>query len=196
MCIRDRLWISRSGYTGEDGFEISIPEASLTAFAEALMDYPEVLPIGLAARDSLRLEAGMPLYGHDLTEETTPVEAGLNWSIGKARRAGGERAGGFPGAETILNQLRGGAATRRVGLTPEGRAPIREGVAIFDSETGGAQIGTVCSGGFGPSVGGPVAMAYLPADLSEGSPVWAELRGKRLAARITALPFITPSYKR
>lgn len=190
------LWISRSGYTGEDGFEISIPEASLSDFAKALMDYPEVLPIGLAARDSLRLEAGMPLYGHDLTEETTPVEAGLTWSIGKARRSGGERAGGFPGADAVLGQVRDGASRRRMGLRPEGRAPIREGVAIFDAETGGTEIGTVCSGGFGPSVGGPVAMAYLPADLVEGSPVWAELRGKRLPARITALPFITPSYKR
>ncbi len=190
------LWVSRSGYTGEDGFEISIPEASLTAFVETLMDYPEVLPIGLAARDSLRLEAGMPLYGHDLTEETTPVEAGLAWSIGKARRAGGARAGGFPGADKVLGQVQDGAASRRVGLTPEGRAPIREGVTIFDAEIGGVQIGEVCSGGFGPSVGGPVAMAYLPAALSTGTLVWAEVRGKRMPVRVTALPFITPSYKR
>ncbi|MFV0301096.1 MAG: glycine cleavage system aminomethyltransferase GcvT [Paracoccus sp. (in: a-proteobacteria)] len=190
------LWISRSGYTGEDGFEISVPEASLPGFAQALLDYPEVLPIGLAARDSLRLEAGMPLYGHDLTEETTPVEAGLSWSIGKARRAGGARAGGFPGAGPVLAQLGEGADMRRVGLRPEGRAPIREGVAIHMSETGGATIGTVCSGGFGPSAGGPVAMAYLPAALSDGSRVWAELRGKLVPVRVTALPFITPSYKR
>lgn len=190
------LWVSRSGYTGEDGYEISVPEGVLAEFAEALLDQPEVMPIGLAARDSLRLEAGMPLYGHDLTEETTLVEAGMIWAIGKARRAGGARAGGFPGADRVLAQIADGAETRRVGLRPEGRAPIREGVAIFDAETGGAQIGTVCSGGFAPSVGGPVAMAYLPATLSDGDTVWAELRGKRLPARIAPLPFVSPSYKR
>ncbi|AUH33295.1 glycine cleavage system aminomethyltransferase GcvT [Paracoccus tegillarcae] len=191
------LWVSRSGYTGEDGFEISVPQDKLAGFAQALLDQPEVMPIGLAARDSLRLEAGMPLYGHDLTEETTLVEAALTWSIGKARRQGGAREGGFPGAAHVLDQIaQGSIATRRVGLRPEGRAPIREGVAIFDAETGGTQIGTVCSGGFGPSVGGPVAMAYLPADLSSDAQVWAELRGKRMPVRLAAMPFISPSYKR
>lgn len=191
------LWISRSGYTGEDGYEISVPGDRLADFAQALLDQDEVKPIGLAARDSLRLEAGMPLYGHDLTEDTTPVEAGMIWAIGKARRKGGAREGGFPGAERVLAQIaEGSAETRRVGLRPEGRAPIREGVAIFDAETGGSEIGAVCSGGFAPSVGGPVAMAYLPAGLSEGDTVWAELRGKRQVTRIAALPFVTSSYKR
>ncbi|TRW98731.1 glycine cleavage system aminomethyltransferase GcvT [Paracoccus sp. M683] len=191
------LWVSRSGYTGEDGFEISVPQTHLRSFADALLDQPEVMSIGLAARDSLRLEAGMPLYGHDLTEETTPAEAALSWAIGKARRRGGAREGGFPGADRVLGQLADGSATiRRVGLRPEGRAPIREGVALFEAEAGGAQIGTVCSGGFGPTVGGPVAMAYLPAELAEGGLVWADLRGRRVPVRISALPFVTPSYKR
>ena len=138
----------------------------------------------------------MPLYGHDMDAGVTPGAAALGWSIPKIRRAGGEREGGFPGADVILPELANGAAKVRVGLRPEGRAPIREGVAIFEAETGGAQIGTVCSGGFGPSVGGPEAMAYLPASLSDGDTVWAELRGKRLPARIAPLPFISPSYKR
>ncbi len=190
------LWVSRSGYTGEDGFEISIPEAQVVAFAEALLVQPEVAPIGLGARDSLRLEAGMPLYGHDMDASTHPGEAGLGWSIPKARRMGGVRAGGFPGAEVILPELAEGSARSRLGLRPEGRAPIREGVAIFDAPEGGAELGTVCSGGFGPSVGGPVAMAILPAGLAPGATVWAELRGKRLPVTITPLPFHQPSYRR
>ncbi|MFN3276333.1 MAG: glycine cleavage system aminomethyltransferase GcvT [Paracoccus sp. (in: a-proteobacteria)] len=189
------LWISRSGYTGEDGFEISVPSAALEGFARALLDQPEVAPIGLGARDSLRLEAGMPLYGHDMDGGVTPAQAGLGWSIPKVRRAGGARAGGFPGAEVILAGL-GAPDLRRRGLRPEGRAPIREGVALFAAPEGGAVIGTVSSGGFGPSVGGPVAMARLPAELPEGATIWAELRGRRLAVTICALPFVTPSYKR
>ncbi|MCV2447153.1 glycine cleavage system aminomethyltransferase GcvT [Paracoccus sp. DMF] len=191
-----RLWISRSGYTGEDGFEISVPLGQVEALARALLDQPEVAPIGLGARDSLRLEAGMPLYGHDMDAETTPGAAGLGWSIPKLRRAGGARAGGFPGAEPVLAELAAGPARVRQGLRPEGRAPIREGVAIFDAAEGGAQIGTVCSGGFGPSVGAPIAMAILPAALAPGDTVWAELRGKRLPATITPLPFHQPGYKR
>ena len=189
------LWISRSGYTGEDGFEISVPEARLEEFARALLAHPEVAPIGLGARDSLRLEAGMPLYGHDMDGEVTPAQAALGWSIPKTRRAGGARAGGFPGAEVILPELGQPAMTRR-GLRPEGRAPIREGVAIFAASEGGAPLGQVTSGGFGPSVGGPVAMARLPVDLVEGAPVWAELRGKRIPVTLSALPFVSPSYKR
>lgn len=138
----------------------------------------------------------MPLYGHDMNTDTTPAEAALGWSIQKVRRQGGAREGGFPGAETVLRELAEGAARSRRGLRPEGRAPIREGVQIHDAAEGGTLLGTVCSGGFGPSVGGPVAMAILPAGLADGDTVWAELRGKRLPVTVTALPFHQPSYKR
>jgi len=190
------LWVSRSGYTGEDGFEISVPADRAVALAEALLAEPEVAPIGLGARDSLRLEAGMPLYGHDMDGATLPGEAGLGWSIPKARRMGGARAGGFPGADAVLAELAAGPLCRRIGLRPEGRAPIREGVEIFDAAEGGALLGKVCSGGFGPSVGGPVAMAILPSGLVPGATVWAELRGKRIPVTITPLPFHQPSYRR
>ena len=190
------LWISRSGYTGEDGFEISVPHAQVHALAKALLADPEVALIGLGARDSLRLEAGMPLYGHEMDANTTPAQAALGWSIPRVRRKGGAREGGFPGADVILPQLEAGAAQTRRGLRPEGRAPIREGVAIFATDNGGAAIGRVTSGGFGPSVGAPVAMAELPADLPEGTVVFAELRGKRLPVTIVSLPFHTPEYKR
>ncbi len=190
------LWISRSGYTGEDGFEISVPHAQAHAFAEALLADEAVAPIGLGARDSLRLEAGMPLYGHEMTTETSPARAGLGWSIPKARRNGGARAGGFPGAAAILAELEAGASQARYGIRPEGRAPIREGVEIFASDAGGAAIGRVTSGGFGPSAGGPIAMADLPAGLETGAQLWAELRGKRMPVTITALPFHIPAYKR
>lgn len=189
------LWISRSGYTGEDGFEISVPEARLEDVARRLLDQPEVAPIGLGARDSLRLEAGMPLYGHDMDAGVTPAQAALGWSIPKVRRTGGARAGGFPGEDVILPEL-GAAGTVRRGLRPEGRAPIREGVAVFAADTGGEALGVVSSGGFGPSVGGPVAMARIPSDIPEGATLWAELRGKRLPVTVCALPFVTPSYKR
>lgn len=190
------LWISRSGYTGEDGFEISVPNAVLREFAEALLENPDVAPIGLGARDSLRLEAGMPLYGHDMDIDVTPARAALGWSIPKLRRNGGARAGGFPGAEIILDELANGPTLTRRGLRPEGRAPIREGVEIFADEEGGQALGKVCSGTFGPSVGGPVAMALLDASLPDGTRLWAELRGKRLPVILSELPFITPSYKR
>lgn len=191
-----RLWISRSGYTGEDGFEISIPDHRAVDFAEALLADEEVAPIGLGARDSLRLEAGMPLYGHDMTIDTTPGAAGLGWSIPKVRRTGGPRAGGFPGAERILAELADGAPATRRGLRPEGRAPIREGVPLYDAAEGGSRIGTVASGGFGPTVGGPIATAILPAALPEGATVWAEQRGRRNPVAIVPLPFVKPSYKR
>ena len=190
------LWLSRSGYTGEDGFEISVPNDCLAAFAQALLDHDEVAPIGLGARDSLRLEAGMPLYGHDMTGDVTPAAAGLGWAISKARRADGAREGGFPGAATVLAELADGVSHTRRGLRPEGRAPIREGVQIFAEAEGGAPIGDVSSGSFGPSVGGPIAMARIPVDLADGATVFAELRGKRMPVTVTALPFITPSYKR
>ena len=138
----------------------------------------------------------MPLYGHDMDITTRPAEAALGWSIPKARRQGGARAGGFPGAGIILAELAAGSARSRKGLRPEGRAPIREGVEIFDAAEGGALLGKVCSGGFGPSVGGPIAMAILPADLAEGATVWAELRGKRVVVTLSPIPFHKPSYKR
>jgi len=190
------LWVSRSGYTGEDGFEISVPDSAAIAFAQTLLAMPQVAPIGLGARDSLRLEAGLCLYGHDIDTTTTPVEANLTWAIQKARRSGGVRAGGFPGAERILHELVQGPKRRRVGLAPEGRAPMREGVEIYALAEGGAAIGAICSGGYGPSVNAPLAMAYLPADLTEGQTVYGDLRGRRMAARIVSLPFHPTTYKR
>jgi len=190
------LWISRSGYTGEDGFEISVPDGFAEALAERLLEMPEVAPIGLGARDSLRLEAGLCLYGHDIDEGTSPVEASLGWAIQKIRRAGGARAGGFPGAERILAELADGTPRKRRGLRPEGRAPMREGVEIYATEDGGAPIGRVTSGGFGPSIEAPMAMAYLPADLPEGSTVYGDVRGKRLPARIVPMPFRPATFKR
>ncbi|WP_290690685.1 MULTISPECIES: glycine cleavage system aminomethyltransferase GcvT [unclassified Haematobacter] len=191
------LWISRSGYTGEDGFEISVPEAKAVALAEALLAMEEVLPIGLGARDSLRLEAGLCLYGHDIDTTTTPVEGALEWAMQKVRRTGGARAGGFPGAPRILGELETGAARRRVGLLPEGRAPMREGTALYAAETGGDPVGEVTSGGFGPSIARPMSMGYLPMELSaSGTTVWGEVRGRRLAATVTDMPFRPATYKR
>ncbi len=190
------LWISRSGYTGEDGYEISVPKAVAVDFARALMARPGVAPVGLGARDSLRLEAGMCLYGHDIDEGTSPVEGNLTWAIQKARRAGGARQGGFPGAVRILRELAEGPARRRVGLRPEGRAPMREGTLLFAAADGGDAIGHITSGGFGPSIEGPMAMGYLPASLFEGMIVYGEVRGKRLPAVIAPMPFHPTSYKR
>jgi aminomethyltransferase len=190
-------FVSRSGYTGEDGFEISVPAAHAEALASALLDNDDVLPIGLGARDSLRVEAGLCLYGHDIDITTTPVEAGLAWSIQRSRRHGGVRAGGFFGADTILSQMEGGAPRKRVGLRPEGRAPVREGAPLFADETSREQIGRVTSGGFAPSLNAPVAMGYLPAALAgDGGLVFAELRGQRLRLRVTAMPFVPNTYKR
>lgn len=190
-------WVSRSGYTGEDGFEISVPEDHAEPLARALLGHPDVAPIGLGARDSLRLEGGLCLYGHDIDATTTPAEAGLTWAIPKVRRTGGARAGGFAGADVILPQIAEGAPRKRVGLQPEGRAPMREGVTLFASEDATAPAGTITSGGFGPTVGGPVAMGYLPADLaSAGTTVYGELRGKRLPLTVTPLPFTPANFKR
>jgi aminomethyltransferase len=189
--------VSRSGYTGEDGFEISVPAAAATALAEQLLAIDGVLPAGLGARDSLRLEAGLCLYGHDIDLTTSPVEAALVWSIQTVRRAGGARSGGFPGAARILAELDGGASRRRVGLLPEGRAPVREGAALFADATGGAAIGRVTSGGFGPSLQRPLAMGYVPTSLAaEGSRLFAEVRGERLPLRVAAMPFVPPTYQR
>lgn len=190
-------FVSRSGYTGEDGFEISVPAEQAEALAKALLADGDVLPIGLGARDSLRLEAGLCLYGHDIDTTTTPVEGALEWSIQKSRRHGGPRAGGFPGAEKILLQLEKGAPRRRVGLKPEGRAPVREGAPLFADAASSEQIGAVTSGGFGPSINAPVAMGYLPSSqATPGGLVFAELRGQRLPLRTSPMPFVPNTYKR
>ncbi len=190
-------FVSRSGYTGEDGFEISVPAEHAEQLAERLLADGEVLPIGLGARDSLRLEAGLCLYGHDIDTSTTPVEAALEWSIQKSRRNGGARAGGFFGAEKILAQLQDGAPRRRVGLKPDGRAPVRDGAALFADPASSEPIGKVTSGGFGPSLNAPVAMGYLPKSLSAtGTQVFAEVRGQRLPLTVAATPFVPNTYKR
>jgi aminomethyltransferase len=190
-------FVSRSGYTGEDGFEISVPADNAEALATTLLASGEVLPIGLGARDSLRLEAGLCLYGHDIDTTTTPAEGALEWSIQKSRRNGGARAGGFAGAEKILGQLENGATRRRVGLRPEGRAPVREGAPLFASETSSEPIGAVTSGGFGPTLNAPVAMGYLPSSLAvSGTLAFAEVRGQRLRLRVSPMPFVPNTYKR
>lgn len=190
-------FVSRSGYTGEDGFEISVPANDAERLATALLADPAVLPIGLGARDSLRLEAGLCLYGHDIDTTTTPVEGALEWSVQKSRRTGGARAGGFPGADVILKHFDTGASRRRIGLRAEGRAPVREGAALYASETSPDTIGTVTSGGFGPTLNAPVAMGYLPVSLStEGTIVFADVRGQRLPLRVSAMPFVPNGYKR
>ncbi|OAN86164.1 glycine cleavage system aminomethyltransferase GcvT [Sulfitobacter geojensis] len=191
------VWASRSGYTGEDGFEISVADGDAVALAEALLAQGAVEAIGLGARDSLRLEAGLCLYGNDIDAGTTPVEGALNWAIQKVRRSEGTREGGFPGAQVILDQLSAGAARKRVGLRPEGRAPMREGVAVFDAAEGGQEVGVVTSGGFGPSVGGPVAMGTVKTAASDvGTALWGEVRGKRLPLTVAKLPFVAANFKR
>ncbi|ANW01333.1 glycine cleavage system aminomethyltransferase GcvT [Bradyrhizobium icense] len=190
-------FVSRSGYTGEDGFEISVPAEQAEALVSLLLDNPDVLPIGLGARDSLRLEAGLCLYGHDLDTTTTPVEGALEWSVQKSRRSGGARAGGFPGAEKILSQFEKGASRRRVGLRAQGRAPVREGAVLFADSASSEPVGNVTSGGFGPSLNAPVAMGYLPTALAaNGAQVFAEVRGQRLPLQVAAMPFVPNTYKR
>ena len=189
--------VSRSGYTGEDGFEISIAAAAAEALCDVLLQDNTVRPAGLGARDSLRLEAGLCLYGSDLDTSTTPVEAALEWAIGKPRRTGGARAGGFPGAEVVLRQIDHGAARRRVGLRPQGRAPVRGGAALFAAADAAAPIGTVTSGGFAISLGVPIAMGYVPSEAAKaGTELFAELRGARQAMQVCDLPFVPLSYKR
>jgi aminomethyltransferase len=183
--------VSRSGYTGEDGYEISVAADRAEALVRALLAEPEVEAIGLGARDSLRLEAGLCLYGHDIDEATSPAEADLGFAIAKRRRA----EGGFPGADRILSEIEGGPARLRVGIKPEGRAPAREGTVIRDAS--GVEIGIVTSGGFGPTAGGPIAMGYVPADYAAlGTPVTLVVRGKDLAASVVALPFVPHRYFR
>jgi aminomethyltransferase len=190
-------FVSRSGYTGEDGFEISVPAEHAEQLAKLLLTDGDVLPIGLGARDSLRLEAGLCLYGHDIDTTTTPVEASLEWSIQKSRRTGGARAGGFLGADKILGQLEKSAPRRRVGLKPEGRAPVREGAPLFVDASSPMRIGAITSGGFGPSLNAPVALGYLPtAFASVGTQVFADVRGQRLPLRVATTPFVPNTYKR
>jgi aminomethyltransferase len=191
------LWVSRSGYSGEDGFEVSVPAATGRAFAEALLSQEGVAPVGLGARDSLRLEAGLCLYGADLDETTSPAEAALGWAIQKVRRRGGDREGGFPGAERILTELEDGPARLRVGLLPEGRAPMRAGTVLYAGETGGAPVGHVTSGAFGPSIDRPMSMAYVAAaHAPAGTRLFGEVRGRRLPAIIAPMPFHPTTYKR
>lgn len=189
--------VTRSGYTGEDGFEISLPTEKASDIARALLDNAEVAPIGLGARDSLRLEAGLCLYGSDINLQTTPVEADLSWAIQKIRRSGGARSGGFPGANVVLDQLERGAARRRVGLLAEGRAPVRAGAAIYATQSSSEHIGMGTSGGFGPTVNKPVAMGYLPVGLSSpGTTVFSEVRGQRVSMVVVSLPFTPARFKR
>jgi aminomethyltransferase len=186
-----RCFVTRSGYTGEDGFEISVPNEAAEALARRLLAMPEVKPIGLGARDSLRLEAGLCLYGHDIDTTTTPVEAGLAWSIGARRR----KEGGFPGARIIQQQLAQGPSRRRVGILPDGRQPAREHTEIQDGA--GMKLGEITSGGFGPSLGAPVAMGYVAASAAAlGTALTLMVRGKPQPARTAALPFVKHNYKR
>ncbi|EEX36023.1 glycine cleavage system aminomethyltransferase GcvT [Vibrio metschnikovii] len=188
--------VSRSGYTGEDGFEISVPADKAVAFAQALAEHPDVEWIGLGARDSLRLECGLCLYGHDLDETTTPVEASLLWAIQPVRRIGGERAGGFPGAEIILKQIESKQVDRkRVGLVGQTKAPVREGTELFDSD--GNKVGIVTSGTVGPTAEQPISMGYVRADLAViGHELFAEVRGKMLPMTIEKMPFVPQRYYR
>jgi aminomethyltransferase len=184
-------WISRSGYTGEDGFEISVPSREVEKVAEQLVAQPEVKPIGLGARDSLRLEAGLPLYGHDLDTITTPIEADLGFAISKRRRA----EGGFPGWERIMREIEQGPVSRRVGLAIEGRQPVREGALVVDDE--GSEVGRVTSGGFSPMLEAPIAMAYVPAATAElGSTISLAQRGKILKGTVVPMPFVPHRYHR
>jgi aminomethyltransferase len=185
------LWISRSGYTGEDGFEISVPATAAAKLADAIVAHDLAKPIGLGARDSLRLEAGLPLYGHDLDTETTPVMAGLTFAINKRRRADG----GFPGATRILSELENGAPQKRVGLEVDGRQPVREGALILDGE--GNEVGRVTSGGFSPSLQRPIAMGYVASHLAEdATALKLEQRGKLFDARVVPMPFVPHRYHR
>lgn len=182
--------IARAGYTGEDGFEISLPAEAAAEVADLLCAEPEVKPIGLGARDSLRLEAGLPLYGHDLSPETSPIEAGLIFGINKRRRS----EGGFPGADRIIREINEGTARKWVGLTIEGRLPAREGAEVF---SGAEKIGIVTSGGFSPTLGAPIAMAYVASSHAAiGTPIEVEVRGKRLAATVAPTPFVPHRYYR
>ena len=188
-------FVTRSGYTGEDGFEISVPAAQAEQLARALLAHPEVKPIGLGARDTLRLEAGLCLYGHDIDTTTTPVEGALTWAIQKVRRAGGARAGGYAGASIIDQQLAEGATRKRVGLISTERMPVREGAKVVDAT--GAEIGVVTSGSLGPSLNQPVALAYVAtAHATVGTAVFALVRDKKVPMTVASTPFVPNRYHR
>ena len=187
--------VSRSGYTGEDGFEISVANQDVTALTERLLEHVDVQAIGLGARDSLRLEAGLCLYGHDLDETTSPVEGSLVWALSKTRRQDGARAGGYPGASIVMQQLSDGVTRKRVGLKPDGRAPVREGAQLLDESQ--TPIGTVTSGGFGPSVAAPIAMGYVTMGHHKpGTTVFAVVRNKTIPMTVTKMPFSPHQYHR
>ncbi len=188
-------WVSCSGYTGEDGYEISVGAAQASALADLLLACPEISPIGLGARDSLRLEAGLCLYGHDIDAETTPVSANLKWAVSPVRRPGGEREGAYPGADVIAATWNQGVPQKRVLLDIEGRAPVREGSRLVNEQ--GEPCGRVTSGGFGPSVGKPVAMGYVDAELAEsGAPIYAEVRKNKIPVGVRSKPFVEQRYFR
>ena len=190
-----RCFITCSGYTGEDGFEISLPAQHAVSFTKKLLSFEPVEAIGLGARDSLRLEVGLCLYGHDLDTTTSPIEASLLWSISPSRRPSGNKAGGFPGADIIFKQIADGAARKRVGLKVQGRAPVREGAELVNEA--GEKIGQVSSGGFGPSLGAPVAMGYVETAYSAiGSPIAVRLRGKTIPVEVIKMPFVAQNYVR
>ncbi len=190
-----QCFVTRSGYTGEDGFEISVPASKADQLARRLVSEEEVAAIGLGARDSLRLEAGLCLYGHDIDETTTPIQAGLSWAIQKVRRRGGERPLGYPGADIVDSEMQNGPPRRRVGLRPEGRAPVREGAEITDEA--GKTVGIVTSGGFGPTVEAPVAMGYVEAEMAAaGTRLNAMVRGKALPVTVARMPFVEQRYYR
>ncbi len=188
-------FITRSGYSGEDGFEISLHNDRAEQLARTLLAQPEVEPAGLGARDSLRLEAGLCLYGHDLDQGTTPVESSLLWALSKVRRADGTRPGGYPGADIIMAQMANGVARKRVGIKPQGRMPVRDGAVLQDQA--GNDIGIVTSGGYGPSVQGPIAMGYVEAGLATpGVELFAIVRGKQVPVEVFKLPFVKQNYYR
>ncbi len=189
------VYVTCSGYTGEDGYEISVPGAHADALARSILSFEQVEPIGLGARDSLRLEVGLCLYGHELSTTIDPVQAGLLWSISKARRADGERPGGFPGADIIFNHIENKPALRRVGLSVEGKRPVRDGQLVFNGD--GEQVGQICSAGYGASIGRPIAMAYIKRELGEpGTALFVDVRGKQLPVTVTRMPFTPQRYYR
>ena len=188
-------FVTRSGYTGEDGFEISVPRDHAETLARALLSFSEVQLVGLGARDTLRLEAGLCLYGHDINHQTTPIEAGLGWAIQKVRRPGGSRAGGYPGADILESQFREGPRLKRVGLIGLERLPVREGSSLLSQE--GQVLGHVTSGTLAPSMGQAIAMAYIPSDNAKpGQSLWAQVRGKNYPMHVTELPFVPHRYHR
>lgn len=189
------IHVTCSGYTGEDGFELSLPAAAADEFAQQLLAHDEVLPIGLGARDSLRLEAGLCLYGHELSTQIDPVQAGLTWSISKARRADGARPGGFPGADKILANIENPPALRRVGLVVDGKRPVREGQLV--TNVAAEVVGEVCSAAYGATLGGPIAMAYIERASGEpGTQLFVTVRDKQVPVTVTAMPFVTQRYFR